>query len=318
MRPDLAPGHVARIKELVKRGLLRRHRVPPRHRRLHGADRLSAGHRHRRLGQEAEGRVQQGAACARHRVDGARAQPQFRRQPVLHLLRRRALPRRPVHRLGQRHRRHGERRQDQARRAGERTPTRSSRRRWGRDRLTGILRQRGGREAAMRSRRAARTPWFRVPASRQSPDRAAFAGECPSAESMRTDLFDFDLPADRIALRPAQPRDAARLLVVRPGEAPRARTTAASPICRSCCAPGDCLVVNDTKVIAARLKGRRIGRGDDRARDRGDAAQAARRLALARLRPRRQEGAGGDTLRFGSRGQGLFSRRARCSSFTKR
>ena len=32
---------------------------------------------------------------------------------------------------------------------------------------------------------------------------------------MRTDLFDFELPADRIALRPAQPRDTARLLVVR-------------------------------------------------------------------------------------------------------
>jgi len=36
---------------------------------------------------------------------------------------------------------------------------------------------------------------------------------------MRTDLFDFELPDDRIALRPAVPRDAARLLVVRPGEA---------------------------------------------------------------------------------------------------
>ena len=35
---------------------------------------------------------------------------------------------------------------------------------------------------------------------------------------MRTDLFDFDLPADRIALRPVSPRDAARLLVVRPGQ----------------------------------------------------------------------------------------------------
>ena len=34
---------------------------------------------------------------------------------------------------------------------------------------------------------------------------------------MRTSLFDFDLPPDRIALRPASPRDAARLLVVRPG-----------------------------------------------------------------------------------------------------
>ena len=34
---------------------------------------------------------------------------------------------------------------------------------------------------------------------------------------MRTDLFDFELPPDRIALRPVSPRDAARLLVVRPG-----------------------------------------------------------------------------------------------------
>ena len=35
---------------------------------------------------------------------------------------------------------------------------------------------------------------------------------------MRVDLFDFELPEERIALRPARPRDAARLLVVRPGE----------------------------------------------------------------------------------------------------
>jgi S-adenosylmethionine:tRNA ribosyltransferase-isomerase len=78
---------------------------------------------------------------------------------------------------------------------------------------------------------------------------------------MRTDLFDFDLPADRIALRPVHPRDAARLLVVRPGETPEWQDRVVSGL-PELLEPGDCLVVNDSKVIAARLKGRRIGRGD--------------------------------------------------------
>ncbi|MFZ0509574.1 MAG: S-adenosylmethionine:tRNA ribosyltransferase-isomerase, partial [Methylocella sp.] len=38
---------------------------------------------------------------------------------------------------------------------------------------------------------------------------------------MRVDLFDFDLPPERSALRPAEPRDAARLLIVRPHGSPR-------------------------------------------------------------------------------------------------
>lgn len=79
---------------------------------------------------------------------------------------------------------------------------------------------------------------------------------------MRTDLFDFDLPPERIALRPAQPRESARLMVVRPGavgEALDDRRVADLP---DLLQPGDCLVVNDSKVIAARLKGRRIGRGE--------------------------------------------------------
>jgi S-adenosylmethionine:tRNA ribosyltransferase-isomerase len=78
---------------------------------------------------------------------------------------------------------------------------------------------------------------------------------------MKTDLFDFDLPPERIALRPAQPRESARLMVVRPGAAAEAedRTIAELP---DLLEPGDCLVVNDSKVIAARLKGRRIGRGE--------------------------------------------------------
>src|SRR5664279_5599596 len=76
---------------------------------------------------------------------------------------------------------------------------------------------------------------------------------------MRTDLFDFDLPAARIVLRPASPRDAAKLLVVRPRQGLEDRSIANLPdLLRA----GDCLVVNDSKVIAARLKGRRIGRGN--------------------------------------------------------
>jgi S-adenosylmethionine:tRNA ribosyltransferase-isomerase len=77
---------------------------------------------------------------------------------------------------------------------------------------------------------------------------------------MRTDLFDFDLPADRIALRPAVPRDAARLLVVRPGATPEwdDRNLRDLP---DLLRPGDAIVVNDTRVIPARLRGRRLGRG---------------------------------------------------------
>ena len=48
---------------------------------------------------------------------------------------------------------------------------------------------------------------------------------------MRVDLFDFDLPEERIALRPETPRDAARLLVVKPG---RRLPTASSATCRTC------------------------------------------------------------------------------------
>jgi S-adenosylmethionine:tRNA ribosyltransferase-isomerase len=76
---------------------------------------------------------------------------------------------------------------------------------------------------------------------------------------MRTDLFDFELPPERIALRPAQPRDAARLLVVRPGQSEcEDRVMRDLPdLLRA----GDAVVVNDSKVIAARLRGRRVGRG---------------------------------------------------------
>jgi S-adenosylmethionine:tRNA ribosyltransferase-isomerase len=70
---------------------------------------------------------------------------------------------------------------------------------------------------------------------------------------MRVDLFDFDLPADRIALRPASPRDSARMLLVRPdGLADRTMLDLADAL-----RPGDCLVFNDTRVIPAQLEGQR-------------------------------------------------------------
>jgi S-adenosylmethionine:tRNA ribosyltransferase-isomerase len=75
---------------------------------------------------------------------------------------------------------------------------------------------------------------------------------------VRTDLFDFDLPPDRIALRPASPRDSARLLVVRPGQAPLLEDRVVRDL-PDLLHPGDHIVVNDTKVIPAQLSGRRIG-----------------------------------------------------------
>ena len=74
---------------------------------------------------------------------------------------------------------------------------------------------------------------------------------------MRLSDFDFDLPEDRIALRPAEPRDAARFLVVRPGQALADHVVRELP---DFLRPGDALVFNDTRVIPARLSGLREGR----------------------------------------------------------
>ena len=71
---------------------------------------------------------------------------------------------------------------------------------------------------------------------------------------MRVDLFDFDLPSERIALRPVVPRDAARMLSVDGGGALSDRRVADLP---SLLRSGDCLVFNDTRVIPAQLEGRR-------------------------------------------------------------
>ena len=78
---------------------------------------------------------------------------------------------------------------------------------------------------------------------------------------MRVSEFDFLLPENLIALHPAEPRDSARLLLVRPGE-PFADQHI--PDLKALLRPGDVLVVNDTRVLPAELKGVRV-RGDVRA-----------------------------------------------------
>lgn len=78
---------------------------------------------------------------------------------------------------------------------------------------------------------------------------------------MRVDLFDFELPPERIALRPSVPRDAARMLcVVSDGTFSDATIRDLPSRLRA----GDCLVFNDTRVIPAQLEGvRRTFKGDE-------------------------------------------------------
>ena len=113
---------------------------------------------------------------------------------------------------------------------------------------------------------------------------------------MRVDLFDFELPEDRIALRPAEPRESGGLLHVAANGALADRKVADLPdVLRS----DDLLVFNDTRVIPARLRGERV-RGRNRAgmetmlhmREAADTWRAFLRPAK-KARP-------GDDLRFGT------------------
>jgi S-adenosylmethionine:tRNA ribosyltransferase-isomerase len=143
---------------------------------------------------------------------------------------------------------------------------------------------------------------------------------------MRTELFDFELPQDRIALRPVHPRDAARMLVVRPSSMPcTSRTTTLEiPLPQVLATieasfedrmvrdlpkllqPGDALVLNDTRVIAASLEGVRTRNGNaahvlfNLIKQVGDSrwrafARPARRLEL------------GDTIIFRAEGRVCFA-----------
>jgi S-adenosylmethionine:tRNA ribosyltransferase-isomerase len=115
---------------------------------------------------------------------------------------------------------------------------------------------------------------------------------------MRTDLFDFELPPASIALRPASPRDSAKMLVVE-GGALRDQLISELP---QWLKAGDQLVVNDTKVIAAQLSGRRIGRPTEPK----IGATLIKRLDGSRwqalVRPAKKL-AVGDGIRFGNEGR---------------
>jgi len=71
---------------------------------------------------------------------------------------------------------------------------------------------------------------------------------------MRLEDFDFDLPRGRIAPQPCEPRDAARLLFIPASGRLQDRQITDLPVLLR---PGDLLIFNDTKVIPARLAGRR-------------------------------------------------------------
>lgn len=81
---------------------------------------------------------------------------------------------------------------------------------------------------------------------------------------MKVDLFDFDLPKDRIALRPVSPRDQARMMVVRGSDRAIPLEDRGVSDLPSLLAPGDVMVFNDTRVIPARLVGRKTVGGGGR------------------------------------------------------
>ncbi len=118
---------------------------------------------------------------------------------------------------------------------------------------------------------------------------------------MRTDVFDFELPPERIALRPAVPRDAARLLEVCPGGTPELRDLTVRDL-PGLLRAGDAVVFNDTRVLRAELSG---------VRHRGEATASVSATLIKRLdashwqafaRPAKRLQAG-DRIQFGGTGE---------------
>lgn len=128
---------------------------------------------------------------------------------------------------------------------------------------------------------------------------------CSEKDTMRTELFDFDLPPERIALRPASPRDSARLLEVAPGQQPEFADRRFGDLA-SLLRAGDAIVFNDTRVLPAQLFGHRLGPEGAGARI---AATLHKRIDGSRWRafvkPAKRL-APGDVVRFGDEGKVCF------------
>lgn len=115
---------------------------------------------------------------------------------------------------------------------------------------------------------------------------------------MRVEIFDFELPPNRIALRPASPRDSARMLVVPPAGDFEDKSMRDLP---AFLREGDALVVNDSRVIHARLAGRR---------KRGETSANVEATLIERLDPSRWRALArpakklvvGDRISFGPHG----------------
>jgi S-adenosylmethionine:tRNA ribosyltransferase-isomerase len=120
---------------------------------------------------------------------------------------------------------------------------------------------------------------------------------------LRVDLFDFEFPVELIALRPAQPRKSARLLVVAPNGSPELADRRVADLPDQLHA-GDVVVLNDTRVIPARLLGTRV---------RGEAAARVEVLLHKRLAPDRWRAfakpakrlSPGDRIVFGEASEGI-------------
>ena len=112
---------------------------------------------------------------------------------------------------------------------------------------------------------------------------------------MQLSDFDFELPEDRIALRPAEPRDSARLLQVKPGGGLSDHRVRDLP---ALLRRGDILVVNETRVIPARLRGRRLRGASDIAVEATLHQRVSERTWRAFMRPGKKITVG-DRLMFG-------------------